>query len=107
MWLILVMMVMFSFYNYAPPCTIAGFYKVPVAPWAYPFFPSFLTMHVVNNGLCLLLFSGIGETDGYAELMVARSGRRAYMAGQLLYVPVMAFLYAGCAKKSASLLGKE
>ncbi|MCI9225373.1 MAG: hypothetical protein HFE91_07885 [Acutalibacter sp.] len=94
MWLIVVMMVVFSFYNYAPLCTIADFYKVPVAPWAYPFFLSFPTMQVVNNGLCLLLFSDTGETDGYAELMVARSGHRAYMTGQLLCVICMAFLYA-------------
>ena len=54
MWLIVVMMVVFSFYNYAPLCTIADFYKVQVAPWAYPFFLSFPTMQVVNNGLCAL-----------------------------------------------------
>lgn len=93
MWLILVMMVVFSFYNYAPLCTIADFYKVPVAPWAYPFFLSFPIMQVVNNGLCLLLFSDVGEADGYGELMIARCGRGAYMAGQLLCVVCMAFLY--------------
>lgn len=93
MWLILVMMVVFSFYNYAPLCALADFYKVPAAPWAYPFFLSFPTMQVVNNGLCLLLFSDIGETDGYAGLMIARGGRRAYMAGQMLCVLTMALLY--------------
>lgn len=93
MWLIGIMMAVFSFYNYAPLCTIADFYKVPVPPWAFPFFLSFPIMQVVNNGLCLLLFSDVGETDGYRELMIARSGRRAYMAGQLLCVAAMAFLY--------------
>ncbi len=94
MWLILIMMGVFSFYCYAPLCTIANFYKVPVTPWAYPFFMSFPIMLVVNNGLCLLLFSDVGETDGYAGLMTVRSGRRAYMAGQLLCILTMGFLYA-------------
>lgn len=93
MWLILVMMVVFSFYTYSPLCTIADFYKIPVTPWVYPFFLSFPTMLVVNSGLYLLLFSDVGETDGYAGLMVARAGRRAYLAGQLLCVLVMALLY--------------
>lgn len=93
MWLILVMMVVFSFYNYSPLCRIADFYKIPVTPWAYPFFLSFPIMLVVNGGLCLLLFSDVGEVDGYAGLMAARAGRRAYLAGQLLCVLVMAFLY--------------
>lgn len=94
MWLILIMMLVFSFYNYAPLCAVADFYQVPATPWAYPFFLSFPIMQVVNNGLCLLLFSDVGETDGYADLMVFRVGRRAYLAGQLLCVVGMAFLYA-------------
>lgn len=93
MWLILVMMVVFSFYTYSPLCKIADFYKIPVTPWVYPFFLSFPTMLVVNSGLYLLLFSDVGEVDGYADLMVARAGRRAYLAGQLLCVLVMALLY--------------
>lgn len=94
LWLVLVMMVVFSFYNYSPLCTVAEFYQVPVTPWVYPFFLSFPTMLVVNSGLCLLLFSDVGETDGYTELMIARAGRRAYITGQLLWVLLMSFLYA-------------
>lgn len=94
MWLILVMMVVFSFYNYSPLCTIGDFYKVPVTPWVYPFFLSFPTMLLVNSGLCLLLFSDVGEVDGYADLMISRSGRKAYITGQILCVLAMAFLYA-------------
>lgn len=93
-WLILTIMVVFSYYNYSPLCAIADFYKVPAAPWVYPFFLSFPTMLVVNSGLYLLLFSGVGEVDGYARLMVVRTGRRAYLVGQLLCVLAMAFLYA-------------
>lgn len=94
MWLVLLMMVVFSFYNYSPLCAVAEYYKVPATPWAYPFFLSFPTMLVVNSGLCLLLFSDVGEVDGYAGLMAIRGGRRVYLTGQLLYVLTMAFLYA-------------
>lgn len=94
MWLIFLMMAVFSFYNYSPLCAIADFYKVPVTPWVYPFFLSFPTMLMVHSGLCLLLFSDVGEVDGYAGLMIARGGRRAYIIGQILCVLTMAFLYA-------------
>lgn len=93
-WLIFVIMLVFSYYNYSPLCTIADFYKIPVTPWAYPFFLSFPIMIVVNCGLHLLLFSGVGEVDGYADLMIARSGRRAYIIGQLFCILTLSFLYA-------------
>ena len=92
--LIFILMVVFSYYNYSPLCTISNYYKVPVTPWVYPFFLSFPIMLMVNSGLCLLLFSDVGETDGYSDLMIAHSGRRAYISGQLLCAVIMALLYA-------------
>lgn len=94
MLLVFIMMAVFSFYTYSPLCTISDYYKVPVTPWIYPFYLTFPTMLVVNSGMYLLMFSSVGDNDGYADLMIARSGRRAYMIGQLLCIVVLGILYA-------------
>ena len=94
LWLVIVILVVFSYYNYSPLCEISRFYQVPVTPWTFPFFLSFPTMLLVNSGLYLLLFSDVGEVDGYASLMINRCGRRAYILGQIWCVFSLSFLYA-------------
>ena len=93
-WLAIVVSLIFCFYTFSPMGQIAGFYQIKVPPWLSPFYLSFYLMLLVHGGLSLLIFSDIGECDGYSFLMIARVGRRAYISGQLVSVFVISFLYA-------------
>lgn len=92
--LVLVVLLVFSYYIYSPVCQVADFYHLSVPPWLFLFFLSFFTVLLVHGGLCLLLFSDVGDNDGYSYLMIHRCGRKLYMAGQLLEIFITAFLYA-------------
>lgn len=92
-WLALAVMTVFSFFIYSPLCKIAEFYQISISPWVFPFFLSFYLVLIVHGGLCLLIFSDMGEIDGYAHLMICRCGRSSYMIGLLLYIIILSFLY--------------
>ncbi len=93
-WLACIITLIFCFYIYIPAGQIAGFFGLSVSPWLSPFYMSFYLMLLVHGGVVLLIFSDTGECDGYSNLVIARTGRRAYIEGELISICGVAFLYA-------------
>lgn len=93
-WLAIAVTLVFCFYTFSPVRQIAKFYQMNVTPWLSPFYLSFYLMLLVHGGVSLLIFSDIGECDGYSYLMIARVGRCAYINGQLISIFLVSFLYA-------------
>ena len=92
-YLILGMVLIFSYYTYTPFLQIAEYYQLSVPPWIYVFYTSFYTMMILNTGLCVLLFSDVPCMDGYSQMMIIRCGRRVYILGQVLYILMASLLY--------------
>ena len=93
---ILAIMVIFHYYNFAPILTIARYYGISVTPWVFPFYMSHPSMLTVFGGLCILLFSDAYYLDAYSQFIIARCGRRSYILGQLLYILAASFLFTVC-----------
>ena len=86
-------MLVFHYYSYAHLASIARHYGVSVTPWVFPFYMSNPQMLVIYGGLCILLFCDAPFLDAYSQFVIARTGRRTFIAGQMLYIVVAAFLF--------------
>lgn len=93
-WIAMAVLIIFSYYIYSPLGRIAEYYSLKVTPWLLPFFLSFYLMLLVHGGICLLLFSSVGENDSYKYFVLSRTGKSVYIKGQLLSVQIISFLYS-------------
>jgi hypothetical protein len=67
--------------------------EMKITPWVYPFIITSGYMQVTMLLCCIFLFSDAPFLDESAPYVIARSGRTAWMQGQLLYIAIACLLF--------------
>ena len=64
-----------------------------VSIWVFPFFFVLPSMTVVLGCLTVLLFCNAPFYDAHTPFVMIRTGKRAWINGQILYIPLASFIY--------------
>lgn len=67
--------------------------NIPVAPWIYPFLPSDWYICMLEALGAVFLFCDVPVINKGTPYVFIRSGQRAWINGQILYIITAAFLY--------------
>ena len=79
--------------TFVPITKLGLIYRQTIPPVPFVFYLSFYRMLVLYAGTCVILFSGVPETDPFFRFVALRSGRRNYILGQTVYIFVASLLY--------------
>ncbi len=84
----------FHWYAYGGMPKVCEYLQLAVSPWVFPFFIAAPTMFFVVGGMALLLHCDAPYMDAQMSFMIIRTGRRAWIRAQILYVCLSSLVYA-------------
>lgn len=82
----LIVLVLFSWLTYAPLNDVVDFLGVKASPWIFVWFLSPTMLPLVYAGVCILVYSDTMIINGYSQLEMIRTGRKAFLWGQIVFI---------------------